>query len=443
MGKRETNQSARRRDLAARYEQIRGLSRALVEPLEIEDLVVQSMPDVSPTKWHLAHTTWFFETFLLARRADHVPFDERYEVLFNSYYNTVGEQFPRHRRGLVTRPTVSQVMRYREAVDEQMIAWLERSSQALSEELLDLLEVGLHHEQQHQELLLTDIKHVLSCSPFGPIYCPEERAEASPERGVDPLKFVTFEGGIFKIGHDAEQAPRPFCFDNELPRHRALLEPFALADRLVTVGDYLEFMEDGGYQRHDLWLSEGWHAVQTGGPELRRPLYWEDLKARGGEPWSYTLAGTRRLRFDEPVTHISLFEADAYARWAGARLPSEQELEVATRAQEPEGPSREANFVHSRRFHPAPAPSKRPEGAIAQLYGDGWEWTRSDYSPYPGFVSAPGALGEYNGKFMCNQYVLRGGSCASSRDHLRPTYRNFFPSSARWQFTAIRLAKDV
>lgn len=396
------------------YLAVRAATRRLCESLCIEDQVVQSMPDVSPTKWHLAHTTWFFETFFLMPLGE-APFDPQYQYLFNSYYNTVGEQYPRSRRGLMTRPTVDEVWRYRAHVDERVARRLEAG---VDESMRRVVEVGVHHEQQHQELMLTDIKHVLFQSPLGPVYRPEE---ATNMEGA-PLDFVTFDEGMQEVGYRGDA----FCFDNERPAHRVFMPGFALATRLVTTAEYQAFIDDGGYERHDLWLSEGWDWVRS--EAITAPLYWAD------EGRLFTLAGQRARRDDEPVVHVSLYEADAYARWAGARLPREEELEIAGRTVQIDG-----NFVERGALHPLPA----AERGLSQLFGDAWEWTASAYSAYPGYKPLPGALGEYNGKFMCNQHVLRGGSCATARSHIRPTYRNFFPAATRWQFSAIRLAKDV
>lgn len=417
-----------RSPLATRYRDVRDTTARLCRPLAVEDYVVQTMPDVSPTKWHLAHTTWFFETFVLGHRTAprHDPFDTRYAVLFNSYYNAVGEQYPRHERGLLSRPTVDEVWRYREHVDEAMCRLIEGLDP--DGELARIVELGLHHEQQHQELMVTDIKHVLAHNPLEPSYgagFAATEGAAPTERVVSAMGFVHAEPGLVEVGHRGEG----FCFDNELPRHRTFLAPFELGTRLVTCGEYLAFMQDGGYGRPELWLSEGWSWREREAVEA--PLYWR----RGETGWRiFTLAGARALRADEPVVHVSLYEADAYARWAGARLPREHELEVVSRAAPLEG-----NFLDSGALHPRPA---RDDGSLAQLHGDGWEWTQSAYTAYPGYAPPQGALGEYNGKFMCNQHVLRGGSCATARSHMRPTYRNFFPASARWQFTCIRLAKD-
>ena len=408
-----------------RYAPMRRRTHRLTEPLVVEDFVVQTMEDVSPTKWHLAHTSWFFETFVLTPHLPgYEPFHERYAYLFNSYYVQAGERHCRDRRGYLSRPTVADVMAYREHVDEHMERLFEAVGEDEAGRVRELVEIGIHHEQQHQELLLTDIKHVLSVNPLRPVYLPR-----TSEGGGRPgkLAWVAFDEGLYEVGHDGDG----FAFDNESPRHRAYLNGFELASRLVTCGEYLEFIEDGGYRRPELWLSMGWATVQERG--WTEPFYWE---RRDGAWRVFTLAGEREVDPDEPVCHLSFFEADAYARWAGARLPTEKEWEVAAAGLPVQG-----NFVDDERFHPAPATSG--EGGLQQMYGDVWEWTRSQYEPYPGYRPAPGALGEYNGKFMCNQFVLRGGSCATSRQHVRPTYRNFFPPDACWQFTGLRLAKDA
>lgn len=409
--------------LLGRYQCVRQLTDRLCAPLEPEDYVVQSMPDVSPTKWHLAHTSWFFETFLLKPRG-YVSPHSAYAVLFNSYYNGVGEQFPRYRRGMLSRPGVNEVMSYRAHVDDAVQRAL---ADGLTERERDIVELGLQHEQQHQELLLTDIKHVFAQSPLLPNYGAPR--SPSDEATTPPMRFIAIAGGEVEVGH----VGGGFHFDNEGPRHRAILPSFALSDRLVTVEEYRAFIDDGGYQRPELWLDIGWHWVTTEG--VVGPLYWEAEDGADGHRHAFTLGGHRRLEPAEPVVHVSLFEADAYAGWAGARLPREHELELALRARPLRG-----NFVESGALHPRPA---RGDEDIRQLWGDGWEWTQSSYDAYPGYRPPPGAVGEYNGKFMCNQYVLRGGSCVSSREHLRATYRNFFPADVRWQFTSIRLAKDA
>jgi ergothioneine biosynthesis protein EgtB len=412
--------AARAAALGARFAGVRRATRSLAGPLTPEDAMVQSMPDASPAKWHLAHTTWFFEAFVLARaERPFRPFHERYAYLFNSYYEAVGPRQPRPLRGLLSRPPLDEVLRYRAEVDERIGAAL---AAGLDAALLDVLELGIAHEEQHQELLLTDAKHAFSSNPLRPAY---RRAAPPPVRRAAPLSFVPREGGVVEIG----APPRGFAFDNERPRHRVLLEPHALATRLVTCREWLAFMDDGGYRRPELWLSEGWDAVQARG--WTAPLYWEPEGAGWG---LFTLGGMRPLDLEEPVVHVSFFEADAYARWAGARLPTEAEWEAAAQGAAPDGA-----LLEDGRLHPAIARG----GGLAQLLGDAWEWTRSAYAPYPGFRPLPGALGEYNGKFMVSQLVLRGGSCVTPRDHLRPSYRNFFHPDARWQFTGVRIARDA
>ena len=380
------------------------------------------MPDASPAKWHLAHTSWFFETFVLEKAlADYRPFHPRFRVLFNSYYNTVGEQYPRPDRGLVSRPSLAEVRDYRAHVDEHVTKLIE--DEALDETLAAIVDLGLHHEQQHQELVLTDLKHMLGQNPLRPAYRDlPEPAAADP----GPIRWCEQPGGIASIGHEGGG----FSFDNERPRHRVLLEPFALASRLTTNREYLEFIEDRGYQRPELWLSDGWTAVRSGG--WHAPLYW--WREDDGSWWSLTLGGPREIALDEPVCHVSYYEADAFANWAQARLPREEEWEMVAAKAAPDG-----NFVEEDLLHPRSAAASGAEPA--QLFGDVWEWTQSPYAPYPGFRAESGALGEYNGKFMVNQLVLRGGSCATPRSHIRASYRNFFPPHCRWQFSGIRLAR--
>ncbi|GAA4419618.1 ergothioneine biosynthesis protein EgtB [Bremerella cremea] len=410
--------------LLPQYEAVRGFTHILCEPLEIEDYVVQSMPDASPIRWHLAHTTWFFETFILkrfARNFDSV--NPMYEYLFNSYYNGIGEQFPRPQRGLLTRPTVAEIIDYRRQVDDRIEKLLLEAQGSEAAQIVSLVELGLHHEQQHQELMLTDLKHAFAQNPFYPVYQPRDRCreQQSTER---PQSWHGFDGGIVEVGHATDR----FAYDNELPRHEALIQSFEIAGRLVTNGEYLEFLEDNGYQRPELWLSMGWNQVQS--DQWDSPLYW----VHRNDAWhEFTLHGLVPLDRQVPVTHISYFEADAFARWRGERLPTEFEWETAS-----QNVSGEGNFVESLKFHPIAADS---DVGLRQMMGDAWEWTASPYVAYPGYRPAEGAIGEYNGKFMCNQYVLRGGSCATSQSHIRNTYRNFFPPEARWQFTGIRLAK--
>jgi len=400
--------------VASDFVRVRAQTEALCAPLSPEDQAAQSMADASPTKWHRAHTTWFFETFVLGPAGVEGLSPSPYSLLFNSYYNAVGEQFDRPSRGLLTRPSHDEVTDYRERVDAAM---LEQLGRGLSADLLARVEVGLHHEQQHQELLLTDIKHLLSRNPLDPAYAPAP-ASLNAEQDAPPLRWARHDGGVVRIGSE----PGCYCFDNEGPAHDTLLHPFRIAQRLVTNAEYLEFVRDGGYRRAELWLSEGWQAVQAQG--WRAPLYWRDDD--GG--WThFTLHGRRPLEKGLPVLHVSYYEADAYARWAGARLPTEQEWEAATADPEPA-----PLCGRGAKAHPH-APS---------LYGAAWQWTSSSYSAYPGYRPADGAIGEYNGKFMCSQYVLRGSSCATPAGHARRTYRNFFPPNARWQLAGIRLAKD-
>ncbi len=429
--------------LRARYDAVRAFTESLCAPLCAEDYVIQSMPDASPVKWHVAHTTWFFETFVLGERAGYAPFHPRFGYLFNSYYVSVGERHCRPRRGVLSRPTVEETYRYRRHVDERMRELLDEIGAGRHLDLAFTIEVGLHHEQQHQELILTDLKHAMAQNPLRPAIF----GGAPPGRSGGPageLRFVEHAEGVRWIGHGGDA----FAFDNETPRHRVFVGAFALAERPVTCGEYLRFMQDGGYARPELWLSSGWDAVVANRWEA--PLYWEP---RDGGVQLFTLHGLRDVDVDEPVCHVSHYEADAYARWAGARLPTEAEWETAAQGAlsgAEEVPGRAApgeappgNFAERGRFHPEPASAPSRPGAPRQLLGDVWEWTSSAYAPYPGFRPWPGALGEYNGKFMSSQLVLRGGSCATPATHVRATYRNFFPPDARWQMSGIRLARDL
>lgn len=425
--------------LAQRFQQVRSQTERLVQPLSAEDCQLQSMPDTSPTKWHLAHVTWFFETFILERfEKNFQPFDANFRVLFNSYYNGVGNKHPRPQRGLISRPNLEQVLAYRAQVDERTQNILEMVPTGPGrDELLQLLTLGLHHEQQHQELLLTDIKHALSFNPARPAY-----ARQWPLAGISPqpLQWHGFAGGLIEHGFESA-LDGPFAFDNETPRHKAYVHPFEIGSRLVTNGEMMAFMADGGYQRPELWLSMGWDWVQAHGAGM--PLYWQ-APATPGEPYgNFTLQGWVQVDPHTPVCHLSYFEADAYARWAGARLPTEFEWELAARSVP--GPTNlraEGNFVESGAYHPI-ALQHRSTGHPAQMFGDVWEWTQSSYSPYPGYKPWEGPVGEYNGKFMCNQLVLRGGSCATPQSHARASYRNFFPPDAQWQFSGLRLARDA
>jgi ergothioneine biosynthesis protein EgtB len=418
--------------LRDRFHQIRRFTNLLCVGLEPEDCVVQSMPDVSPTKWHLAHTTWFFETFILKKfvpgyRAE-IP---EYAYLFNSYYNAAGDMHRRDLRGLISRPTVSEAQRYRASVDSHIDDLFSNPDDSLLDEIEPILVLGIHHEQQHQELLITDIKHVLAQNPLYPVFRQRNRDVVGKK--TTPIQFIDFEETVIAIGHNGDG----FAYDNEGPPHQALVPAFSLATRPVTNGEYIAFIEDHGYDRPEFWLSLGWMTVNE--QRWNAPLYWTK---RDGAWWNFTLSGLRPVDQSEPVTHVSYFEADAYANWSGARLPTEFEWERAALNCPIEG-----NLVETELFHPAAAESaasgKKPGKPLHQMFGDVWEWTRSAYSPYPGYRAAPGALGEYNGKFMCNQYVLRGGSCATSHTHIRRTYRNFFQPEKRWQFTGIRLARDA
>ena len=414
--------------LIERFVSARRLSDSLASRLSPEDMVVQSMPDASPTKWHLAHSTWFFETFILERfEPEHAPFDDSFRVLFNSYYHRVGAQHPRPRRGILTRPSIDVVRRYRAAADERIIALIARSSESVLAELAPLLVIGINHEQQHQELMLTDAKHLLASSPLRPAY---EARDHDHGCTPDAIRWTRFAGGLLEMGMDA--SPEVFSYDNESPRHRVWIEPFEMGDRLVTNAEMVAFIEDGGYGRPEHWLDDGWAIVNAEG--WLAPLYW---RKEGGAWLEYTLAGERPVDPAEPVTHVSLYEANALARWLGARLPTEAEWETACGSMRIEG-----NFVDDALFHPLAAPAD-PDAPLRQAFGDCWEWTGSQYRPYPGFTAPEGPIGEYNAKFMSNKFVLRGGSCATPRSHIRATYRNFFPPESRWQFSGLRLAKDV
>ncbi|AMD47336.1 ergothioneine biosynthesis protein EgtB [Bordetella holmesii] len=412
-------------DAAARLLQMRAMTEALAAPLTAEDCQAQSMPDCSPVKWHLAHTTWFFETFVLARhdpryRARH----PQYRVLFNSYYQAVGDRHPRPQRGLLTRPSLKEVLDYRHEVEHAVANLL--TQHPGDDALHQIVELGINHEEQHQELILTDLKHLLSCNPALPAYLPAAGLTLPP---ATPTGWTRYAGGQTRIGHSGDG----FAFDNECPAHDVLLPSFHLANRLVTQYEYLQFMLDGGYRRPDLWLSQGWDTVCAQG--WRAPLYWQGQQ----DEWqAFTLAGLQPLDLQAPVCHVSYFEADAYARWSRVRLPREAEWELAALRH----PAATANLLESGHYAPCPAPRPGVAGGPVQLIGDVWEWTASAYDAYPGFHAAAGAIGEYNGKFMCNQYVLRGGSCVTPQRHIRNTYRNFFPPEARWQFSGIRLARD-
>jgi len=424
--------NATRVGLADEFTRVRSTTEWLAEPLGAEDQTVQSMPDVSPTKWHRAHVTWFFETFVLVPHAPgYRPYDPAFEYLFNSYYEAVGPRHPRAERGFVSRPSVGEVMAYRQVVDDAMRSFLEGE---VSDDVAALVQLGLHHEQQHQELLLMDIKHVLSRNPMRVAYRPPAAPPTPPSAPPAPAGWVDVEGGLVEVGHGGDG----FAYDNEGPRHRVWLEPYRLADRLVTCGEWAEFMADDGYRRPELWLSDGWAAVQAQG--WTSPLYWRrgDLDHGDGDaPWSrFGLMGPRPVSPDEPVCHVSHYEADAFATWAGARLPTEFEWEHAVAST---GSASDAG--HRLAWHPRPvAAADAGPGPVRQWCGEVWQWTASPYVAYPGFRPAAGAVGEYNGKFMSNQMVLRGGACITPEGHTRATYRNFFPPGARWAFSGVRLA---
>ncbi len=423
---RAVDREASRARLARRYTEVRALTEALAAPLSPEDQQVQSMPDVSPTKWHLAHVTWFFETFVLAPHLPgYAPFDPAFGYLFNSYYEAVGARHPRPDRGVLSRPPLADVMAYRAHVDEAVDRLFAALPDRAWAEPAGLTELGLHHEQQHQELLLMDIKHVLSRNPLRPAYRPRNARETEPAAAAG---WTEYEGGLGRIGDDGAG----FAFDNERPRHRVVLEDFRLADRAATNGEYRAFIEDGGYRDPLLWFADGWATVQAEGWEA--PLYWSGTD---GEWSEFSLAGEVPLDDAAPVCHVSHYEAAAYAAWAGKRLPTEAEWEAAAPAVEEEN----ANLLAADRLHPAAAPANGHSGP-RQMIGDVWEWTASPYVAYPGFRTSPGAVGEYNGKFMSSQMVLRGGCCATPPGHIRATYRNFFYPHQRWPFTGIRLAED-
>lgn len=407
-------------DLTMRFDGVRAQTLALTAPLTPEDMQAQSMPDASPTKWHLAHLAWFFDVLVLTGRLPGWrPVDPGYNRLFNSYYEAAGERWPRADRGLIVRPNLEAVLVYRAAVDDGVRELLARG---VDPETAALIELGLNHEQQHQELILTDILHLFARLPSRPAY-----AKAEPEPALDTVEqgWTAFEGGVVEIGWDGED----FAFDNEGPRHRVYLRPFRLADRLISNGEWMAFMADDGYARPELWLADGLAEARRQG--WQAPLYWEHVE---GVWLQFGLFGLLPVDPAAPVRHVSLYEADAYARWAGARLPSEAEWEVAAQTRPVAG-----NFLDSGRLRPAPAAAP----GLSQLYGDVWEWTASAYAPYPGFRPAAGAVGEYNGKFMINQAVLRGGSCLTPAGHMRASYRNFFPPATRWQMSGVRLAQDA
>jgi ergothioneine biosynthesis protein EgtB len=425
-----------RQELLAAFDNTRCTTEQICQPLVTEDYVIQSMPDVSPPKWHLAHTTWFFERVILQQFSPHYqPYNERYYYLFNSYYQSFGQRWSRDIRGTLSRPTVKDVYDYRATINERARSFIESAAGKGYQQISKLVELGLHHEQQHQELLVTDIKHILASNPLCPAY-KQNGVLNSRQRSTLILtpEFVAVQGGIFEMGANGNG----FAWDNEYPKHKVFVNDFGLMNRLVTCGEYLEFMSDGGYENPLLWLSDGWDQITKEG--WKAPLYWE----RVDNDWQIvTLAGARPINPDEPVSHVSYYEASAFARWAGKRLPTEAEWEKASGLVKT--PASCGNFLETENLHPVPlgqAPGVDASG-LSQMFGDVWEWTGSSYLPFPGYKQEQGPLGEYNGKFMINQMTLRGGSCATSRDHIRATYRNFFQCDKRWQFTGIRLASDT
>ena len=419
--------------LAQRFTQVRTQTERLIEALSAEDCQLQSMSDASPAKWHLAHITWFFETFVLERfERPFQPFDASFRMLFNSYYHGVGDKFPRPKRGLISRPSLQEVLAYRAQVNQRVLETLTMTGGAEQPELAQLIELGLHHEQQHQELLLTDIQHALSFNPQRPAYAWRWPLTSTAPQ---PLRWHRYDGGLVQHGFDAS-LDGAFAFDNETPRHPVYVAPFELASRLVTNGEMMEFMANKGYERPELWLSMGWDWVQAG--SHRMPLYWQ---GDAGNYQHFTLQGLQDVDSHTPVCHLSYFEADALARWSGARLPTEFEWELAARLL-PASSAKSGNFVETAAYHPLPQ-QQASQAAPSQMLGDVWEWTQSNYNPYPGYQPWEGLVGEYNGKFMCNQFVLRGGSCATPQSHLRASYRNFFPPDAQWQFSGVRLARDA
>ena len=408
----------------AAFLEIRKMTEELCEPLQPEDFVVQPVIDVSPPKWHLAHTTWFFENFILK---DYLPgykvFDDDYHFLFNSYYETEGERWVRSERGSLTRPWVNEIMQYRAYVNEHMVQFM--NDHGLPEHLKNAFEIGLNHEQQHQELMVYDIKHILGINPLAPVYRSFNGESSSPDLAE---KYLEVPADIYRVGFQGEG----FHFDNEEGSHRVFLESYRVLDRLITAGEFIEFIEDGGYQNFNHWLMEGFEWVKK--ENIRAPFYWY----KKDDVWMhYTLSGLEEVNPNEPVTHINFYEADAFAKWKGKRLPTEFEWEVACKMHQTEVPNT-ANFLGERNYRTMPR-----QGSDYQFYGDVWEWTNSAYLPYPGYSKAEGALGEYNGKFMVNQMVLRGGSFATMCNHIRPTYRNFFHPHLRWHFTGLRLAETI
>ncbi|WP_395086693.1 ergothioneine biosynthesis protein EgtB [Gracilimonas sp.] len=419
----EAGFSFTRDELIQKFKKVRAFTEEITDPLKIEDYVVQVTENASPAKWHLAHTTWFFETFLLEKELeDYDPIHPQYSYLFNSYYLQTGVPHCRARRGNISRPTVKQVFEYRKSINEHVVNLVKNAADKQYEKWGPIIEIGIHHEQQHQELLMTDLKYMFSQNPLNPVYKKVDRPKA---KSVPEISWVDFEEGVYMVGHEGDG----FGYDNEFPRHKTYIHDFELANRLVTNGEYLEFMEAGTYNEPKWWLDEGFSTIRD--EEWKAPLHWRKVD---GEWYQFTLSGLEKIDPNDPVTHVSYFEADAYARWKGYRLPTEQEWEVAAELLQVEGNFADAGYLQ-------PTALQSEQAGLQQMFGEVWQWTQSSYAPYPGYEPLPGALGEYNGKFMCNQYVLRGGSCATSKSHFRKTYRNFFHANERWQFTGIRLAK--
>ena len=419
----QSKTNTERYNLADLFYSVRRFTELITQPLEIEDYVVQVTENASPAKWHLAHTTWFFETFLLEKELDdYQPIHPQYSYLFNSYYLQTGVPHCRARRGNISRPTVKQVYEYRKSINEHVLNLIENATEQQYRKWAPIIEIGIHHEQQHQELLMTDLKYMFSQNPLHPVY---KKADRPVTETVPDIDWIPFEEGVYEIGHPGGA----FGYDNEFPRHKNYIHDFELANRLVTNGEYLEFIESGAYQEPKWWLDEGFSTVRD--EEWSAPLYWKKID---GNWHQFTLSGLEKIRMNDPVTHVSYFEADAFARWKGFRLPTEQEWEIASRNLPIEGHFADAEYLQ-------PVGVQTINEGLKQMFGEVWQWTSSSYAPYPGYKPLAGALGEYNGKFMCNQYVLRGGSCATSKSHIRKTYRNFFHANERWQFTGIRLAK--
>ncbi|MBI3308546.1 MAG: ergothioneine biosynthesis protein EgtB [Candidatus Melainabacteria bacterium] len=410
-----------------KYTSIRNKTEWLCAPLQTEDFVIQTIEDVSPPKWHLGHTSWFFETFILNRfDLKYKPYNEKYSFIFNSYYETVGSRVERPKRGLLNRPTVEEIYDYRKYVDKAVLNLIENFNGHYANDFMSLIILGLNHEEQHQELILTDIKHIFASNLFKPVYLPL-KTDVQISDKTKAAKFIKYQGGLINIGNEGHN----FSFDNESPCHKVYINDFEVQNRLVTNGEFLDFINDSGYKDHRFWLSDGWDKICK--ENWTSPLYWEKY---GNEWFIMTLSGLQKLVMSEPVCHVSYFEADAYAKWSGKRLPTEYEWEyVASSTNDISG-----NFMGNEMFHPLPSTGK---SKVNQLYGDAWEWTRSAYLPYPGYKQPKGAIGEYNGKFMSNQMVLRGGSCATPKNHIRSTYRNFLQCDKRWQFSGFRLANDL